>query len=153
MTQYIGFAWNISFAHESFLFWKHFWRGQNERNKGVVVFFVAGGGGFLRWVTASGQSGGGSRVSWVSAARERERERDWWTGRGDEPHPPWLRHLQHQPPRQQQLESPFRPNSRQMTSPRFLFLLLLSLSRLLLLCCWTKLHNCRYWKLLGGVKP
>ena len=42
-----------------------------------------------------------------------------WTRPGDEPHPPRLRH--HQPPRQQQLQSPFRPNSRQMTSPRFLF--------------------------------
>ena len=43
---------------------------------------------------------------------------------GDEPHPPRLLHLQHQRPRQQlpgSLQSPFGPNSRQMTSPRFLF--------------------------------
>ena len=56
--------------------------------------------------------------------------------------------LQHPCQQQHQSLCLFQPNSRQMTSPRFLLLVLIFLS----VCfrwCWTKLHNCRYWKLLG----
>ena len=135
---------------------KNIRRGQN--GKGVVVFFVAGGGCFLRWVTASGQSGGGSRVSWASAARGR----DCRSAR------------RRQPPRQcldaswgwtppssaspsstsssattsKSLPAKLSPNDVAQVSFSFFFSLCP-----VCLQCWTKLHNCRYWKLLGGAKP
>ena len=135
---------------------KNIRRGQN--GKGVVVFFVAGGGCFLRWVTASGQSGGGSRVSWASAARGR----DCRSAR------------RRQPPRQcldaswgwtppssaspsstsssattsKSLPAKLSPNDVAQVSFSFFFSLCP-----VCLQWWTKLHNCRYWKLLGGAKP